>query len=227
MLGGRISSHFVINRFYGICTAQRHFRGLDARSQPLLVRFTSRAVPGVVCEYCTMFPIAGDGGPSWPQLYLTAVGSAALGAIGSRAWEAWRGKRQGYTRAKRQKLNDDPDQPPTPEPTVDKASDGLHTTATAATAPDARNEGMPVPSPSEAPDSHVGHSNSAVDLQKLQELEQRVCVVPHTGPGCSRKRQAVDSHERDASGYAISREALVEVQNTKPIHTLNVPDILA
>ena len=185
MQGAHIFQDVLGSRLRSIYTLNQSYRTFNARSQHVFSSLRTRALPEGFFAHCRMFPIAGDGGPSWPQLYLTAVGSAALGAIGTRAWEAWRGRRPVYNGPKRQKLNDDPAQPPTPDASVDKVIEGPQTTATAPTAPETTTASVPAEGlPSEAPQSDVGHSNSAVDLQKLQELEQRVCAVrlPLAGP---------------------------------------------
>mgnify|MGYP001806991229 CR=1 FL=1 len=137
--------------------------------------------------------------PSWELLGLFSAGSAALGAIATagiiNAFNRRKG-RDSEPSAKRQKLS-----PPSPvkvqqaeaaaAATAEQEEEQLNRELSLSQAADAANQQeQDAPGTPEAEVSGAGHipqNDSVVDLQKLQELEQRVRpahLLKNCGGGC-------------------------------------------
>eukprot|EP00878_Enallax_costatus_P006033 GHUV01006329.1.p1 GENE.GHUV01006329.1~~GHUV01006329.1.p1 ORF type:complete len:413 (+),score=127.10 GHUV01006329.1:2162-3400(+) len=125
--------------------------------------------------------------PTWATVGLFSAGSVAIGAIATASIITALNRRNARAQepqAKRQKLTPpSPEKPEPEEPVVHDAAAEVDQ-AVAADLPQAVEVPKPAPTAAEAaedapgtPDAEphaVAHSDSVVDLQKLQELEQRV-----------------------------------------------------
>lgn len=132
--------------------------------------------------------------PTWATVGLFSAGSVAIGAFATASIITALNRRNARTiepQAKRQKLTPpSPEKPQSAEPAIQDAAADVDQIAAPA---QPREVEVPEPTPAaaepaddapETPDAEahaVAYSDSVVDLQKLQELEQRVrFLLPYT-----------------------------------------------